>query len=104
MRDNSNVVLNWNYVTLSLVVFVVITLMILYMPGMREIDTEILKSIRRFLGQFPSYIPVFFLVPLQLKSNSFLKGRFAFFVSYILTWYSCLERNIVRSKSIPMWK
>lgn len=60
MRDNSNVVLNWNYVTLSLVVFVVITLMVLYMPGMREIDTEILKSIRRFLGQFPSYIPVFF--------------------------------------------
>ena len=30
------------------------------MPGIREIDTEILKSIRRFLGQFHSYIPVFF--------------------------------------------
>ena len=61
MRDNgSNVVVNWNYVTLSLIVFAGIALLVLYMPGIREIDTEILKSIRRFLGQFPSYIPVFF--------------------------------------------
>ena len=61
MKDNSSsVVLNWNYVTLSLVVFAILTIMVMYMPGMREIDTEILKSVRRFLGQFPSYIPVFF--------------------------------------------
>lgn len=61
MKDNnSSVAVNWNYVTLSLVVFAIITAMVLYMPGMREIDTELLKSIRKFLGQFPSYIPVFF--------------------------------------------
>ena len=59
MRENS-VVVNWNYVTLSIVVFAILTVLVLYMPGMREIDMEILKSIRRFLGQFPSYIPVFF--------------------------------------------
>ena len=58
MKENSpSVVANWNYVTISIVVVTVLTLMVLYMPGMREIDTEILKSIRKFLGQFPSYIP-----------------------------------------------
>lgn len=60
MRDNSSVVANWNYVTLSIIVFALLTVTVLYMPGMREIDVTILKSIRKFLGQFPSYIPVFF--------------------------------------------
>ena len=59
MKENS-VVINWNYITLSLVVFALLTVVVIYMPGIREIDTEILKTIRRFLGQFPSYIPVFF--------------------------------------------
>ena len=61
MKDNSSsVVLNWNYVTLSLIVFVALTLLVLYFPNMRSIDTELLRTIRKFLGQFPSYIPVFF--------------------------------------------
>ncbi len=59
MKENS-VVINWNYITLSLVVFALLTVVVIYMPGIREIDTEILKTIRRFLEQFPSYIPVFF--------------------------------------------
>ncbi|MBE7709222.1 MAG: phosphatase PAP2 family protein [Cyanobacteria bacterium SIG32] len=59
MKENS-VVVNWNYVTLSLIIFALFTVAVLYMPGLREIDTEILKAIRKFLGQFPNYIPVFF--------------------------------------------
>ena len=58
MKENGpSVVANWNYVTISIIVATILTLMVLYMPGMREIDTEILKTIRNFLGQFPSYIP-----------------------------------------------
>ena len=61
MKDNSySTALNWHYITVSIVALTILTLMVLYMPGLREIDTEILKSVRRFLGQFPSYIPVFF--------------------------------------------
>lgn len=60
MKENNSTVLNWNYVTLSIIVFSILTLLVLYMPGLREIDLGILKTIRRFLGQFPSYIPVFF--------------------------------------------
>ena len=61
MKDNScSTAINWHYITVSVVVLTILTLMVLYMPGLREIDTEILKATRRFLGQFPSYIPVFF--------------------------------------------
>lgn len=61
MKDNnSSVVANWNYITLSLIVFVSLALLVMYMPNLREIDLQILKTIRRFLGQFPSYIPAFF--------------------------------------------
>lgn len=58
MKDNNySVVANWNYVTISIVIATILTLLVLYLPGMREIDSEILKCIRKFLGQFPSYIP-----------------------------------------------
>lgn len=59
MKENS-VVINWNYVTLSLIVFSALAILVIYMPGIREIDTVMLKSVRNFLGQFPSWIPVFF--------------------------------------------
>ena len=59
MKDNSSsVVENWNYVTLSLVVVSVLTILVLYLPGIRDFDVAILKAIRKFLGQFPSYIPL----------------------------------------------
>ena len=59
MKDNnSSVVANWNYVTLSLVVVSILTVLVLYMPGLREVDIAILKATRKFLGQFPSYIPL----------------------------------------------
>ena len=51
---------NWSYIAFSLVIAVTLTLLVLYMPGLREFDMGILKAIRKFLGQFPSYIPVFF--------------------------------------------
>lgn len=58
MRENSDVAVNWNWVTLSIIVVTVLTVVILYMPGFRELDMEILKVLKNFLGQFPSYIPL----------------------------------------------
>lgn len=59
MKDNNyGVVANWNYVTVSIIVITILTVLVLYMPGIREIDSEMLKVVRRFLGQFPSYIPI----------------------------------------------
>ena len=59
-ENNCSAVTNWNNVTICLIITAILTCLVLYFPNMREIDMEILKSIRRFLGQFPSYIPVFF--------------------------------------------
>ena len=51
--------LNWNYVIISLVVLVVLTLLVLYMPNLREIDMNILHSIRLALSPYPiSYAQV----------------------------------------------
>ena len=54
-----SVALNWSYVGLSVVVFSILTVLVLYLPAMREIDSTILRSIRLALSPFPSYIPVF---------------------------------------------
>lgn len=51
---------NWSYIAFSLIISVTLTILVLYMPGLREFDMGLLKTIRKFLGQFPSYIPVFF--------------------------------------------
>ena len=60
MKNNTNTVENWNYITISIIIFTLLTIFVLYLQGMRQFDMQILKIIRKFLGQFPSYIPVFF--------------------------------------------
>lgn len=61
MRDKGyGVVANWNYVTISLVVFVVLASLVLYVPATRDFDSELLKIIRNFLAPYPQYIPAFF--------------------------------------------
>ena len=52
--------IHWNYIGISLVFFTIFTLLVLYLPTMREIDYTILKSVRLALSPFPSYIPLFF--------------------------------------------
>lgn len=61
MRKDSGygVVANWNYVTISLIVVTILTILILYMPGIREFDKGMLNGIRHFLAPYPSYIPAF---------------------------------------------
>jgi len=56
-NDNYSTVLNWHYITISLIFGVVILLMVLYMPSLRSIDFNILENIRKFLPPIPQYIP-----------------------------------------------
>ena len=51
--------LNWNYVIISLIVVTVLTVLVLYMPNLREFDGNVLHSIRLALSPYPSYIPQF---------------------------------------------
>lgn len=57
--NGRGVALNWNYIIVSLVVFTILTLLVLYFPGMREFDAGMLKSVQSVLSQFPDYIPAF---------------------------------------------
>ncbi|MCQ2754372.1 MAG: phosphatase PAP2 family protein [bacterium] len=55
MRDNSSsVVINWNYVTFSLIFAAAITLMIIYAPNVKEFDYNLLKSIQALLAPIPA--------------------------------------------------
>lgn len=60
MKENNSAVVNWNYVALSILLLTVLTLMVLYMPNLREIDMVMLKAIRKFFDFCPSYVPLFF--------------------------------------------
>ena len=53
------IALNWNYVIVSVVVVTVLTILVLYMPNLRELDSNILHSIRLALSPYPAYIPAF---------------------------------------------
>lgn len=120
MRDKGyGVVANWNYVTISLIVSVIITLLVLYMPGMREFDRGMLSGIRHFLAPYPSYIPAFVtefgrannmlwpqiaacsvLVSHQKYLKAFLLVFFtqaAFFLTGLLKNFVCRERPCVYS-------
>ena len=57
---SGSVGINWNWFTICLIGFSALLLMVLYFPGLRDIDLVILKTIRKFLEPYPSYIPVFF--------------------------------------------
>lgn len=58
-KQEYGMALNWSYVGTSVVVVVVLTLLVLYLPGMREIDGNILHSVKRALAPYPTYIPNF---------------------------------------------
>lgn len=45
--------MNWHYVTISLVIFVVLILIVMYVPGIREFDRGITTAIQSILAQFP---------------------------------------------------
>lgn len=61
MKDREyGVIVNWNYVIVSIIVVAVCTLLVLYMPGIRDFDWTVLKSTRKFLAPYPSYLPIFF--------------------------------------------
>ena len=45
-----SIAINWSYVGISVVVFSILTLLVLYLPSMREIDSTILNSIRSALS------------------------------------------------------
>lgn len=120
MKDKGyGVVANWNYVTISLIVVAIITLLVLYMPGIREFDRGMLNAIRSFLAPFPGYIPAYvtefgranYMLWPQITACSVLvsHGKYlkafllvffthaAFFLNGLLKDFVCRERPCVHT-------
>ena len=54
MKDKGyGVAENWNYITISIIFFVIITLIVMYAPNCRELDTNILHHIQSMLSCIP---------------------------------------------------
>ena len=53
------IAIHWNYIGIAVVFFSILTVLVLYLPNMRSVDSTILQSIRLALSPFPSYIPIF---------------------------------------------
>lgn len=59
MKNNEySTAINWHFIMVSLIFGVAILLMVLYMPNLREIDSNILQVIRKTLSPFPKFIPL----------------------------------------------
>ncbi len=58
-QKESGTALNWNYIIVSLVIFVTLTLLVIYMPGLTKFDSNLLRSIRLALSPYPVYIATF---------------------------------------------
>ena len=58
-RSESGIGLNLNYIIVSIVVFVILTVLVLYMPGLTAFDGKILHSIRLALSPYPIWFAQF---------------------------------------------
>lgn len=58
-KQEYGMVLNWSYVGTSFIVVAVLTILVLYLPGMREFDVNVLHSVRQALSPYPTYVPSF---------------------------------------------
>ena len=109
MRDKGyGVVANWNYVTISLIVVVVLTILVLYMPGIREFDRGMLNGIRHFLAPYPSYIPAFvaefgranYMLWPQIAACSVLVSHGKYLKAFLLVFFTicCILSNSIAER------
>ena len=58
-RKESSLVFNTNGIILSVIVVAVLSMLVLYMPALKEFDVSVLDFVRNSLSQYPVYIPLF---------------------------------------------
>lgn len=96
MRDREySTVMNWHYITVSLIFAVAILLMVLYMPSLRGIDSDILESTRSFLSPVPPYIPAlmneiakcYYVWPLIVSGSVLISHRY-YLEAFLLVFFT----------------
>lgn len=57
MKDNGNsIAINWHYIVVSVFFTAVITLLVIYLPNMRELDYSMMKWVQSVVNPFPQII------------------------------------------------
>lgn len=83
MKDNG-IAINWHYIALSVFFTAVITLLVLYLPNMREIDFSLMKWVQSTIYPFPQIILLtaaeiaryHFLWPLAVSSGILISHKY----------------------------
>ena len=61
-KQEQSLAFNWNCIVFSVVLFVTLAMFVMYVPAIREIDGNILHSVRLALSPYPNYIPSYISV------------------------------------------
>ena len=88
--------LNINYVVLSVVVFAILTVLVLYMPGLNRLDTNILHSVQLALSPYPVWIAQFItefgrayhMVWPQIAAGSVLISQKRYAKTFLLVFFT----------------
>ena len=90
-----NIAINWHYITVCIIFAAAILLMVLYMPGFRETDSNILQALRNTFPTLPQFIPLLiqeigrncYLWPL-IASGSVLVSHKYYLEAFLLVFFS----------------
>jgi len=100
-NQETTAAINWHYITVSLIFGAAIILMVLYMPDLREIDSNILHSIREILPPFFEYLPGiiseitrnYYLWPLMVSGGILVSHRY-YLEAFLLIFFTQLSHPI----------
>ena len=103
MKNNEySTAINWHFIAISLIFGVAILLMVLYMPNLREIDSNILQSVRKTLSPFPQFIPIlineigknYYVWPL-IASGGILVSHKYYLEAFLLVFFTQISYPIL---------
>jgi len=96
MKDKENhTSLNWHFISVLLIFAVLILLMVLYMPTLREIDSALLESVKKALPPFFQYLPAivaeltrnYYLLPLTVSGGILVSHKY-YLETFLLIFFT----------------
>ena len=89
---------NWNCIIISVVLFVILTLLVIYMPDVVETDSSILTTVQKFFTPYPEFIPFIlneiyrdcFVWPLIVSAGVLISHKM-YLKTFLLVFFSQLS-------------
>ena len=96
MKDSEySIAINWHYIAVALIFATAILLMVLYMPGIKEFDTAVLKAVQNIPLPFLQYIPAliseldqnYYVWPLLVSGGIMVSHRY-YLKTFLLVFFT----------------